>query len=99
VASSPRALLSIPARGGGSCAPGYLHATPPLLPPSFGDIGSKDQIIPHVGSMALGQKQRRCPPPLALHVPAHTMGFEDSFLPTVIVGAPSLSAREPLVES
>jgi hypothetical protein len=98
VASSPRALLSIPARGGGACAPGYLHAAPPLLPPPFGDISSKDQFTPHVESMASGRKQRRRPAPLALHVPAHTMGFEDSFMPTVIE-APSLSAREALVAS
>jgi len=99
VASSPRALLSIPARGGGACAPGYLYAAPPLLPPPFDDISSKDQFTPYVKSMASGRKQRRRPAPLVLHVPAHKMGFEDSFVPTVIIGAPSLSAREALVAS
>jgi len=98
-ASSPRALLSIPARGGGACAPGYLHTAPPMLPPPFGDISSKDQLTSHVEAMASCRKQRRRPAPLALHVPTHIIGFEDSFMPTVIIEAPSLAAREALVTS
>lgn len=79
VASSPRALLSIPARAAGSSlsgdadAPAYLHVA--FGPPSM--------------SPARGKVQRRRPAPLALPLPAPTglrpasaIGFDDSFVPS-----------------
>src|SRR6266702_130310 len=77
IASSPRALLSIPARAGSGLsgdagAPAYLHVA--FDPPSV--------------SPARGKAQRRRPPPLALPLPAPTLrptsaiGFDDSFAPS-----------------
>ncbi len=94
VTSSPLALLSIPARGGGASVPGYLHTAPPSLPHPFGDIQSKTQFTPHMEMMTTSRKQRRRPAPLALYSPTCTVGFEDSFAPSVIVEAPSPAARE-----
>jgi hypothetical protein len=92
-ASSPLALLSIPARGGGTNVPGYLHTAPPSLPVPFGGLNSKAQLIPPVETNPSRGKRRRRPPPLTLHSPAHGMGFEDSFAPCVVVEAPSPTAR------
>ncbi|KAN0109178.1 hypothetical protein V8E52_009506 [Russula decolorans] len=92
-ASSPLALLSIPARGGRASVPGYLHTAPPSLPVPFGDLNSKAQLTPPVGTTTSRGKRRRRPAPLTLHLPAHGMGFEDSFAPCVVVEAPSPTAR------
>ena len=92
-ASSPLALLSIPARGGGSSVPGYLHTAPPSLPVPFGNLNSKAQLAPPVETTASRGKRRRRPAPLTLQLPAHGMGFEDSFSPCVIVEAPSPTTR------
>ena len=89
-ASSPLALLSIPARGGGTNVPGYLHTAPPSLPVPFGGLNSKAQLIPPVETNPSRGKRRRRPPPLTLH---HGMGFEDSFAPCVVVEAPSPISR------
>ena len=97
-ASSALALLTIPARGGGADVPRYLHTAPPPLLLPVGDI-SKTQSSLHVEAIASRRKKRRLPAPLALHVPAHTVGFEDSFAPRVIVEAPSLMALEAAVAS
>ena len=86
-ASSPLALLSIPARGGGDSMPGYLHTSPPSLPLPFGGLGSKTQLAPPVEAAASRGKRRRRPAPLTLHLPANAMGFEDSFSPCVVVEA------------
>ena len=94
-ASSPLALLSIPARGGCATAPGYLYTAPPSLPVPFGDLNSKAQLTPPVGTTTSRGKRRRRPAPLT-HLPAHGMGFEDSFAPCVVVEAveaPSSIAR------
>lgn len=91
--SSPLALLSIPARGGGTGVPGYLHTSPPSLPAPFGGLNSKAQLIPPVGTNTSRGKRRRRPAPLTLRLPAHEMGFEDSFAPCVVVEAPSPTAR------
>lgn len=90
-ASSPLALLSIPARGGGASVPGYLHTTPPSLPVPFGGLNPKAQLPPPVETSR--GKRRRRPAPLTLHLPAHGMGFEDSFAPCVVIEAPSPTAR------
>jgi hypothetical protein len=93
-ASSPLALLSIPAHGGGPASvSGYLHTAPPSLPAPFGGLDSKVQLTPPVETNTSRGKRRRRPPPLTLHLPAHGMGFEDSFAPCVVVGAPSPIAR------
>ena len=92
-ASSPLALLSIPARGGGASVPGYLHTAPPSLPVPFGGLNSKAQPTPPVETNTIRGRRRRRPPPLALHLPALGMGFEDSFAPCVVVEAPSPIAR------
>jgi hypothetical protein len=92
-ASSPLALLSIPARGGGTSVPGYLHTAPPSLPVPFGGLSSKAQLSPPVETNTSRGKRRRRPAPLTLHLPAHGMGFEDSFAPCVIVEAPSPTAQ------
>jgi hypothetical protein len=92
-ASSPLALLSIPARGGGASVSGYLHTAPPSLPVPFGGLNSKAQLTPPVEMNTSRGKRRRRPVPLALHLPAHGMGFEDSFAPCVVVEAPSPTAR------
>ena len=75
-ASSTQALLPIPTRGGDACMPGYLHTALPL---PFGDA-SKTQFAPHVlvETMTWHRRQRRRPAPLTLHLPAHTVRFEDS---------------------
>lgn len=91
--SSPLALLSFPARGGGASVPGYLHIAPPLLSVPFGGLDSKAQLTPPVEANTSRCKRRRRPPPLTLHSPAHGMGFEDSFSPCVVVEAPSPTAR------
>lgn len=91
--SSPFALLSIPARGGGTSVPGYLHTTPPSLPAPFGGLDPKVQLTPPVETNSSRGKRRRRPAPLTLHLPAHGMGFEDSFAPCVVVEAPSPTAR------
>ncbi|KAH9957027.1 hypothetical protein BC827DRAFT_1228350 [Russula dissimulans] len=91
---SRRALFSIPARGGGSSAPRYLHATLPSPPPHFGGLGTKSQFSPPVEVSASRRKQRRRPAPLVLHFPTSAMGFEDSFAPSVVVEAPSPTAQE-----
>jgi hypothetical protein len=96
--SSTLALLTIPTRGGGACVPGYLHTAPPSLPLPFGDT-SKTQFAPHVETMASHRKQRRRPAPLTLHLPAHTVGFEDSFAPRVVVEASTPMALEVGVAS
>ncbi len=92
-ASSPSALLSIPARGGGTSVPGYLHTAPPSLPVPFCGFNSKAQFVPPVETTASRGKRRKRPAPLTLHFPAHGMGFEDSFAPCVVVEAPSPTAR------
>jgi hypothetical protein len=92
-ASSPLALLSIPARGGGDSAPGYLHTSPPSLPLPFGGLGSKTQLAQPVEAAASRGKRRRRPAPLTLNLPAHAVGFEDSFSPCVVVEAPSPTTR------
>lgn len=92
-ASSPLALLSFPARGGGVSVPGYLHIAPPSLPIPFDGLDSKAQLTSPVEVNTSGGKRRRRPPPLTLHSPAHGMGFEDSFAPCVVVEAPSPIAR------
>jgi hypothetical protein len=91
--SFPLALLSIPARGGGASVPGYLHTAPPSLPTPFGDLNPKAQLTPPVETNQSRVKRRRRPAPLTLHLPAHEMGFEDSFAPCVVVEAPSPTAR------
>jgi len=91
---SRRALLTIPARGGGSNAPRYLHVTHPPLPPYFGGLGTKTQFSPPMEVTTPRRKQRRRPSPLVLHLPASAVGFEDSFAPTVVVQAPSPTAQE-----
>ena len=91
--SSPLALLSIPARGGGTSVPGYLHTAPPSLPVPFGGLNPKAQLTPPVETNASRGKRRRRPVPLTLHLPTHGMGFEDSFAPCVVVEAPSPTAR------
>jgi hypothetical protein len=88
-ASSPLALLSIPARGGGDSVPGYLHTSPPSLPLPSGGLGSNTQLAKPVDAAASRGKRRRRPVPLTLHLPANAMGFEDSFSPCVVVEAPS----------
>lgn len=80
-ASSPLALLSIPARGG--CA----------TPVPFGGLNSKAQLTPPVETNTSRGKRRRRPAPLTLHLPAHGIGFEDSFAPCVVVEAPSPTSR------
>ena len=90
-ASSPLGLLSTPAHGGCASVPGYLRTAPPSLPGvPFGDLNSKAQLTPPVGTRG---KRRRRPAPLTLHLPAHGMGFEDSFAPCVVVEAPTPIAR------
>lgn len=89
-ASSPLALLTIPSRGGGSSMPGYLHTAPPSLPAPFGGL---DSLPPPVETNTPRGKRRRRPAPLTLHLPAHEMGFEDSFAPCVVVEAPSPTSR------
>lgn len=96
--SSTLALLTIPTRGGGACVPGYLHTHPPSLPLPFGDT-SKTQFAPHMETMASRRKLRRRPAPLTLHLPAHTLGFEDSFAPRVMVEASTPTALEAGVTS
>jgi len=91
---SRRALFSIPARGGGSSAPRYLHVTRPSLPPHFGGLGTKTQFSPPVEVTASRRKPRRRPAPLVLHLQANAVGFEDSFAPTVVIEAPSPTAQE-----
>ncbi|KAI0277445.1 hypothetical protein BGY98DRAFT_617853 [Russula aff. rugulosa BPL654] len=91
--SFPLALLSIPARGGGTSVPGYLHTAPPSLPVPFGGLNSKAQLTPPVETNTSRGKRRRRPAPLTLHLPAHGTGFEDSFAPCVVVEAPSPTAR------
>ena len=91
-ASSPLALLSIPARGGGASLPGYLHTVPPSLL-AFGGLGSKAEFPLPVEAVASRGKRRRRPAPLTLHLPSHAVGFEDSFSPSVVVEAPSLTTR------
>ena len=93
VASSPLALLSIPARGGGASLPGYLHTAPPSLPLPFGDLGSKTQPTLPIEAVASRSKRRRRPAPLTLPLPSHAVGFEDSFAPCVVVEAPSPTIR------
>lgn len=92
VGTSPFALLSIPARGGGTSVPGYLHTSPPSLPLPF-DSGLKTQSALPVEAVASRSKRRRRPAPLTLHLPAHAVGFEDSFAPAVVVEAPSPTVR------
>jgi hypothetical protein len=92
-ASSPLALLSVPARGGCASVPGYLHTAPPSLPVPFGGLNLKAQLTPPVETNTSRRKRRRRPAPLTLHLPAHGMGFEDSFAPCVVVEAPSPTAR------
>jgi len=93
-ASPSRALLSIPARGGGTSVPGYLHAALPPLPLPFGDVASKTQFALPAVATASRRKQRRRPAPLALHLPTHAVGFEDSFVPNVVVEVPSPTEQE-----
>ena len=92
-ATSSLALLSIPARGGGASVPGYLHTAPPSLPVPFGGLNSKTQLTPPVEIKTSRGKRRRRPAPLTLNLPAHDMGFEDSFAPCMVVEAPSPIAR------
>jgi hypothetical protein len=78
IASSPRALLSVPARAGSSLSedtgsPAYLHIA----------------FDPSSMSPARGRAKRRRPAPLTLSLPAppglrpaSVMGFDDSFAPS-----------------
>ena len=91
--TSPFALLSIPARGGGTSVPGYLHTAPPSLPLPFGSLGLKTQPALPMEAAASRSKRRRRPTPLTLHLPTHEVGFEDSFAPTVVVESPSPMVR------
>ncbi|KAI9433467.1 hypothetical protein H4582DRAFT_982391 [Lactarius indigo] len=89
-ASSPRALLSIPARAGSSLsgdagAPAYMHVT----------------FDPPPTSPVRGRVQRRRPPPLVLSLPAPTglrpasvMGFDDSFMPSCVAVSEASVVRD-----
>ncbi|KAH9054096.1 hypothetical protein EDB87DRAFT_141126 [Lactarius vividus] len=87
IASSPRALLSIPARAGcgDASAPAYMHVT--FDPPS--------------ASPVRGRAERRRPPPLVLSLPAPTglhpasvMGFDDSFMPSCVAVGEASAVRD-----